>query len=448
MRFRFQAARERKTRGFGFENLEKREMLSAVPPTVTGVGISSTNWSQDFLDSLQAPGTDSIGYRIPVGSTAQSTALPWDNLDTINITFSEDVHIDKADLSISGVTNTNYSTEHFFYDPVKLQATWTLSSPIASQEKVWLDLDSDGISPVTDLDGNLLDGEWTHDVSSFNSGNGVVGGDFEFAFNVLRGDAFPTPTPTVQVHYMDYIDVALANGLTTQDPSYEARFDIDGSGLVDSTDVQIVLAHMWNELPSGTPAGNGNDAPTTVGVDLSKLTDRVNDYRISLDAAFEDLEDTDAQLTYSIESQTNSSLFDSVSIDHSTGELVVNAASAGTGRSEIAIKATDTAGLSVKTIVPIDVDRDNAAPVISGYLASWVGGNSWEITGTVSDADDDVEGMIVSLTGLFSARVAVQADGSFVYEYLTDPGEADWEYASVTDPHGEESNNPITYVGV
>ena len=448
MRFGFQSARTRKALGRGFETLEERRLLSTVPPTVTGVGISSTTWSQDFLDYLQAPGTESVGYRIPVGSASQSTALPWGNLDKIHITFSEDVHVDAADLSISGVTNTNYKAEHFFYDPVKLIATWTLSSPIAPTEKVWLDLDADGISPVTDLDGNLLDGEWTNDVSSFNSGDGSAGGDFEFAFNVLEGDAFPTPTPIVQVHYMDYIEVASASGLTTTDPSYEARFDIDGSGEVDNADVQVVLGNMWNVLPSGTPAGNGNDAPSTLGVDLAKITDRANDYRISLDAAFEDLEDTDTQLTYSISSQTNSSLFDSVSIDISTGELVINAASTGAGRSEIIIQAVDTEGLSAETIVPIDVDRDNAAPLISGYTAQLVGTDEWEISGSVSDADDDVEGLIVSLTGLFATRVAVAEDGTFHYTYLTSPGEADWEIASVTDPHGAESNKPITYVGI
>ena len=36
--------------------------------------------------------------------------------------------------------------------------------------------------------GNALDGEWTDGVSTYPSGNGIAGGNFEFHFNVLGGD--------------------------------------------------------------------------------------------------------------------------------------------------------------------------------------------------------------------------------------------------------------------
>ena len=38
------------------ECLESRQMLSAIPPTVTGVEVSSTAWDTDFIDYLDAEG--------------------------------------------------------------------------------------------------------------------------------------------------------------------------------------------------------------------------------------------------------------------------------------------------------------------------------------------------------------------------------------------------------
>ena len=54
-----------------------------------------------------------------------------------------------------------------------------------------------GSAPVTDLAGNVLDGEWNNPSSysqvgstdMFPSGNGSAGGDFAFRFDVLPGDS-------------------------------------------------------------------------------------------------------------------------------------------------------------------------------------------------------------------------------------------------------------------
>ena len=59
-----------------------------------------------------------------------------------------------------------------------------------------LALNADGSDPIEDAAGNRLDGEWTNPAntsdtgdSTYPSGNGVPGGDFDFRFNVLPGDA-------------------------------------------------------------------------------------------------------------------------------------------------------------------------------------------------------------------------------------------------------------------
>src|SRR5690606_30713675 len=68
------------------------------------------------------------------------------------------------------------------------EAVWTLAAPIAQD---WLRLTVDGSSSnaVSGLDGQLLDGEWVNTTSVYPSGDGIAGGNFEFEFAVLPGDA-------------------------------------------------------------------------------------------------------------------------------------------------------------------------------------------------------------------------------------------------------------------
>ena len=443
-----------------WEPLESRLLLSIVPPTVTDVTVSSTQWSESFLDYLETSSLGSGGYSIPVGSSAQSNTLPWIDLDQVRITFSEDVNVQANDLSITGVVNTTYAVSHFFYDPQTKVATWTLETPITAGERLHLDLDGDGVDPVQDLDGNILDGEWVDQVSTYQSGDGTAGGDFEFRFNVLEGDAIASNL----VDYFDYIYTRLAEGYEVGDAGYNPFYDVDGNGAIETADWQEVLAHLWSTLPSGTPPGVVDDAPTTIGFDLVQITDRDADVTISLYDVFDDLEDSDADLTYSISGNTNPELFDIVSIDSETGILKLNAAgseassfasgqfaamsSLPSGRSIITITATDTNGLSVSTTLTADIDYQNQAPVISDYLGVSLGSNVWAISGTVTDADDDVEGLIVELSGVFDARVAVQSDGTFYFTVILSPAMYGWESAITVDQHGTISNSPDVYIGL
>src|SRR4051794_36305984 len=84
-----------------FESLESRFMLSG-SPVVTKVEVASTSWSSAFLQSLNGPNSTATGYSIPLGSTAQSATLTWDNIDRIILTFNKDVIVDVHDFSLSG----------------------------------------------------------------------------------------------------------------------------------------------------------------------------------------------------------------------------------------------------------------------------------------------------------------------------------------------------------
>lgn len=428
------------------ESLENRLMLSTVPPTVTGINVSSSQWDSAFIAHLENSNLGTAGYSIPVGSSQQLESLPWTTLNEVRITFSEDVNIKRQDLSITGVSAGSYETSDFFYDPATMTAVWTLTSDLAVGDRVHLDLDGSSSTAVQDLDGNILDGEWTDEVSTYASGDGTAGGDFEFSFNVLKGDTLANEL----VDYYDYYYTRYAEGYEIGDAAYNIRYDIDGDGTIEQADWEEVLDNLWATLPSGTPPGAVNDAPTTTGFDLLPVTDRQNDQTINLHQIFDDAETPDNSLTYTIVSQSDASHFDSVSINPSTGVLSINATDnqSISGRSEIVVQATDAAGLSVQATLTVDLDYTNQAPVISNYHAVHYGFGTWTVTGQVTDADDDVVGMIVELSGVVDGRAVVQEDGYFYFTFILQSNDWGYEYAEVTDPHGATSNTVGTFVGL
>ena len=169
------------------ESLENRYMLSH--PAVAAVNVAGTDWASSFVSYLESSGLGTDGYAIPVGSSTQLQTLPWTNINQIRITFSEDVTIAAADLSMSGVNKTAYAFSGFNYDPNTLPPRGRFDAPI-TKDKLVLDLDADGMAPVRSVStGEVLDGAWTDCQSTYNSGNGQGGTDFQFRFNVLPGDA-------------------------------------------------------------------------------------------------------------------------------------------------------------------------------------------------------------------------------------------------------------------
>ena len=429
-------------RRFAIETLERRDLLSGTPPTVVKVEVGSTAWSETFVDYLQTAGLGTNGYSIPVGSSAQAASLTWTNIDKIAITFSKDVDVQSADLSLSGVNTTAYQFGAFHYDPFTHVAIWTLSAAL-DKDRLRLDLNANGLDPVRDLDGNALDGEWTNNVSTM-SGNGTAGGDFQFNFNVLPTDV----NNTGNVTSYDYVYIRQLDGKSTTSSGYIAKRDIDGSGLINSSDWQEALDRALDVLPNGSPAGTNNDAPTTDGFDRVPISDASIDVAISLLSDFDDAESGSSGLTYSILSNNNSELFDSASINSSTHQLVLNAASGMSGRATIMVRATDAGGLFVDTAITVDVDRENEAPEILNFTCANAGAGTWIISGDVVDGDDDVSNFIVQLYGVFERRSAVDENGHFEFAVILEESQQGVENAITYDPHELESNTPFGEIGI
>ena len=427
------------SRRLKMEVLEDRWVLSA--PTVADVNIGSTDWVTDFVDHLETSSLGTDGYSIPVGSSDQVETLPWTNLDQIRITFSEDVDVQMADLSLSGVNQTAYAFSDFSYDSNTYTGVWTLPSVI-EKDKLMLDLDAGGLDPIEDLNGNDLDGEWTDSSSTYNSGNGTAGGDFEFRFNVLPGDANASNSVTVT-------DPMLGNmkkGTEPGDAGYDIRYDVDGSAEITSSDCSAMMGNLGDALPSGDPEGMSNDAPTTSGFEDIMVARNATDQVLSLWDAFDDADDDDDDLTYSVVGNTNTSLFDSVTINDVTGQLTLDFAANTSGYSQITVRAVDLGGLLVETQFLV---RSNDAPVISSFYSYDEGDDTWTFYGTVTDVDDDVEGMVVELGGIlagYDLTAIVASDGSFTVSERLPDLISGYASAQTEDEWGAISNEADTYV--
>lgn len=208
-----------------------------VAPRVAKVQVGSDSWSTSFRDDLVANNLGTAdGYAVPTGAD-QLKPLPWTGLNQMSIAFTEDVEVAIGDLQATGVNVPTYAANAFTYNPLTYTATWTFSTPFGA-DNLTLNLSD----TVTDVVGNALDGEWTNQVSTGQSGDGTAGGDFSFRVNVLPAD----------VNQDGIVDISDVQAVAARWLQSSTIVDANGSGLVDVSEIQAIAAH-W--LSTGGGAG-------------------------------------------------------------------------------------------------------------------------------------------------------------------------------------------------
>jgi hypothetical protein len=183
-------------------------------PTVTKVFVSGTQWSPSFKNYLASNrlGDAKFGFAIP--SNDQLNELPWTNIDQVSLRFSQAADVQSGDLVIRGVRVPSYAIKSFAMDSATLTATWTLAAPVAN-DKLILNLD----------------------------------GELGFRFNVLPGDV----TRSGKVDRSDDTALKKLTNVATTSTKYVVWDDVNGSGVIDSTDVLLIQSREVTTLPSGTP---------------------------------------------------------------------------------------------------------------------------------------------------------------------------------------------------
>ncbi len=234
-------------------------------PQVTGVYVSGGSaWSAAFYNYLssQGLGDSQLGYRLP-GGAGQLLTLPWNDLTTISVVFSQNVIINtsQSGLALAGSADLSAPPSlggaKFSYSSSTDTATWTFTTPLTN-DKYLLAIPS---AAVANTLGTPLDGEFTNAAGStpggtFPSGDGNPGGDFDFRFNVLPGDTSRDGVVTGA----DGTAVQNRLQLTTASGNYSAFDDIDGDGTITTTDSAAVRSQLLQRLPNSEPI-----APTVMG---------------------------------------------------------------------------------------------------------------------------------------------------------------------------------------
>jgi dockerin type I repeat protein len=222
-------------------------------PRVVDIVFSSTISEHDPFSFAAAvfddPSTPVVENEQVTGSGNQLRTVPVGYADTISIIFNEQVNVSEEHLSVRGLTTAAIPTVATFtsFDPATMIASWTFTSfNIADNYLISL------VDAVSDVDNELLDGDWTNpasintvnsDVSVFASGNGTAGGNFNFVATLLPGDASLDGI-------VDGVDVGILLSFLNI-PIGDARFeqgDFDGDGWIDTADAGLLIENYSMNL--------------------------------------------------------------------------------------------------------------------------------------------------------------------------------------------------------
>ena len=167
-----------------------------------------------------------LDVRVDYGSKSISLSglqrdLPFTTIKAIDIIFSDDVAVNKGQLSLTGANGSSYGFAGFSYSPKTDDATWTLPSALGVDRLMMA------------LDGETFAADPTIVVNPFATKFAVLPGDF-------NGDGVVNSQDMVGVRNQ-------MQGMG--DPSMIGWADLDGNGVVDLNDYNAVRQNIGKRLP-------------------------------------------------------------------------------------------------------------------------------------------------------------------------------------------------------
>lgn len=212
-----------------------------VPPTIVDVFFDGSAWDPAFR---AACGNASFGYPAQTGA-GQLDSMPWSNLNTIYVQFSEPVNaVTAAQVGVRGINLPVYAVSSVTMISSTV-ARIALAASIGT-DRLILDLDGSSAGAITDLAGNKLAGGWVEGVSNFPT-SGAAGNNFQYRFVVAVGDA----SGNGQVRNADLN--TLRDNLFNDLPSatFDIYADINGDGIIRNADLNVVRNHLFDDPPGG-----------------------------------------------------------------------------------------------------------------------------------------------------------------------------------------------------
>lgn len=167
-------------------------------------------------------------------------ALPWINLNRLQIVFDLDVEMALNSLTLVGVNTPESQADGFHYAAETFTATWTFATPLGT-DKYQLNLT--GGEPADGAPLGIATGEVA-----------VAGGriSFQLRFDVLAGDV----TGDAVTDIGDLVNIATRVPSSVDQPSspaYEPQFDVSGDGSIDIGDLVNVATRVPSSLPEDEP---------------------------------------------------------------------------------------------------------------------------------------------------------------------------------------------------
>jgi hypothetical protein len=237
--------------GTSTSNTAAEQVNVVAPVTVTGVWVKNPGWGSsgtaNFFGYLASHslGSATLGYALQTGAN-QLTTLPFNNLNTISVSFSGPVsNIGLGSLELVGGTGggatgaaTAAPSVTSFTSDGNNTYSWTLSGNLTNNKYVFAiattgsSFGTPGSTQVTDANGAGISGTFTTSSSAFPSGNGLAGSTFDFFFNVLPGDGNQNGIDNSS-------DTAAAKALANDhenSAAYNPYFDYNGAGLINTID--------------------------------------------------------------------------------------------------------------------------------------------------------------------------------------------------------------------
>ncbi len=224
--------------------------IVVIPPRITDIIVASSEWTPTMIDAVDGMGRGA-GNRLGLSlvGSQQLATLPWNNINRIYIRFNKSVSASfiASNMTLRGTNIANYMTSaSVAYGIAGTDiGTISLGSPLRN-DSLLLTLQT----TIVDAAGVALDGEWI-DTVSLQSGNGTTGGEFKFRMNSLPGDV--NNNLAVNTSDIQLIITNQQRGVITRDLA-TARLDIDGSGNINTTDMNSALRVRNTRLPSPPPA--------------------------------------------------------------------------------------------------------------------------------------------------------------------------------------------------
>jgi hypothetical protein len=176
-------------------------------------------------------------------------------------------------------------------------------------------------------------------------------------------------------------DVLTLDYQTNQNGTAEITVRATDSGTLFAEDTFTVTVTAVNDPPSVS----GPVADFTVDEDAA-------DSVFDLTTVFSDVEDVDADLTYTVESNSNPSLV-TVTANGGTDELTLTYLLNQNGTAEITVRATDSGTLSTEDTFTVTVNAVNDIPTVSNAVADFAviedaADSTFDLTSIFSDIDD------------------------------------------------------------